>query len=103
MPMSLIKIASRSDLPAEGKVREFQAGEKMVCVACVGGRYSALDNHCLHRGGPLGQGVIEKGKVVCPWHAWEFDATTGQIGHNPAAKVATYRLTVEGDDVFVEV
>jgi nitrite reductase/ring-hydroxylating ferredoxin subunit len=101
--MPLIKIARRSDLPAEGGVREFQAGEKMICVACVGGRYSALDNRCLHRGGPLGQGVIEKGKIVCPWHGWEFDACTGQSSRNPSARVARYSLRFEGEDVFVEV
>ncbi|MBZ5521621.1 MAG: Rieske (2Fe-2S) protein [Acidobacteriia bacterium] len=101
--MPVIKIACRQDLPEEGKVREFQAGDKTICVACVGGRFSALENQCPHRGGPLGQGVIEKGKVVCPWHGWEFDAATGQVGHNPAARIATYPLTVEGEDVFVEI
>ena len=101
--MPLIKIARRADLPPEGSVREFRAGGKMICVACVGGRFSALDNHCLHHGGPLGQGTIEKGKVICPWHGWEFDACTGQVGHNPAARIAMYPLIFEGEDVFVEV
>ena len=101
--MPLIKIASRAELPAEGTVKEFKSGLRMFCIACVGGKFSALDNHCLHWGGPLGQGVIRKGKVVCPWHAWEFDARTGQLGKDPTMRVATYPLKIEGDDVFIEI
>ena len=101
--MPLIKIARRSELPEEGKVREFKAGEKMVCVACVNGAFSALDNQCAHRGGPLGQGVIEKCKIVCPWHGWEFDAGTGLTSRRPHGKVAVYPITIEGEDVFVEI
>ena len=101
--MALIKIARRAELPEEGKVREFKAGSRMFCVACVDGEYFALDNVCLHLGGPLGQGVIHKGKIVCPWHGWEFDARTGQLGKDPGNKIATYVLKIEGEDVLVEV
>lgn len=98
-----VRIASRAELPAPGEAKEFECGEKQICVANVGGEISALDNVCVHRGGPLGQGVIEDGKVVCPWHGWQFDAKTGAVGHNPSAKIATYPLKFEGDDVLVEV
>lgn len=101
--MPFIKIASRAELPEEGKVREFKSGSRMFCVACVDGQYFALDNVCLHLGGPLGQGVVQKGKIVCPWHGWEFDARTGQPGKDPGNKVATYALKIEGDDVWIEV
>jgi nitrite reductase (NADH) small subunit len=101
--MPFIKIASRAELPEEGKVREFKSGSRMFCIACVHGQYSALDNHCLHRGAPLGQGVIKNGKIVCPWHRWEFDARTGQLGKASERKVATYTVKIEGDDVLVEI
>jgi nitrite reductase (NADH) small subunit len=97
------RIASRAELPPEGEAREFEAGEKTICVAQVEGALCALDNVCLHRGGPLGQGTIEDGKLVCPWHAWQWDPKTGQAAHNPGARVATYPIKVEGDDVLVDV
>ena len=31
--------------------------------------YGALDNRCPHQGGPLGDGQIENGYLICPWHA----------------------------------
>ena len=61
-----------------------------------------MDNVCLHRGGPLGQGVIEGDKLVCPWHGWLWDPKTGEAVHNRAAKISVYPIRVEGDAVIVE-
>ena len=59
----LTKLTTQSELPAEGEAREFPCGDKVICVANVNGTISAMDNVCLHRGGPLGQGVIEGDKA----------------------------------------
>ena len=102
-PMAtFVRIALVAELPPDGEAHEFTAGEKTVCVANCEGTLSAMDNVCLHRGGPLGQGVIEEGKVICPWHGWQYDPKTGAVGHNSTAKVAVYPIKVEGDDVMVE-
>src|SRR5260221_5526205 len=60
---TLIKIAVRSELPACGRVREFMASGRMLCVANIDDNIYATDNACLHWGGPLGQGRIEDGKI----------------------------------------
>lgn len=62
-----------------------------------------MDDVCPHRGGPLGQGIIEDGKIICPWHAWAFDVKTGIAVHTPNAKVEVYDVKIEGDDVLVKV
>lgn len=100
--MPLTRIASKSDLPIEGQAKEFTLAGKVICVANVGGEFSAMDNVCLHRGGPLGQGMVEDGKIVCPWHGWQYDPKTGEVGHNPNARVAVYPLTIEGEEVFID-
>jgi nitrite reductase/ring-hydroxylating ferredoxin subunit len=41
--------------------------------------------------------------LVCPWHAWEFDCVTGESDFLPAAKLKTYPVTVDGDDVLIEI
>jgi nitrite reductase (NADH) small subunit len=97
-----VRLAGKSELPPAGEAREFPCGEKMVCVANVSGTISAVDNVCLHRGGPLGQGIVDGDKIVCPWHGWQFNASTGEAGHNPAAKVKAYPIKVEGDDVLID-
>ncbi len=98
------RICSRAELPAEGEAKEFAAaGGRALCVARVGGEVTAMDNECPHNGGPLAEGMIEEGKVICPWHAWAFDRHTGMAEHNSAAKVDVFEIKVDGDDVLVKV
>ncbi|MCI0351773.1 MAG: Rieske (2Fe-2S) protein [Acidobacteriales bacterium] len=99
---TFVKIGSKADLPGPGEAKEFPVGDKVVCVANVDGNISAMDNVCIHRGGPLGQGIIEGDKLVCPWHGWQYDPKTGAAAHNPAAKVKVYPIKLEGNDVLVE-
>ena len=98
-----VRLASESELPPEGEVKEFPCGGKMICVANVNGTISAIDNVCLHQGGPLGEGTIEGGKVVCPWHGWQYDPRTGQAVQNPNAKLAVYPIKIEDGEVVVEI
>ena len=100
--MPFVKLASQSELPAANEAKEFSCGDKMICVANVNGEISAMDNVCLHRGGPLGEGMIEAGKVICPWHGWAWDPKTGEA-HTPGAKIAVYPLKIEGDGVLIEI
>jgi nitrite reductase (NADH) small subunit len=100
---TFIKLTTQSELPEEGEAKEFRGGDKMICVANVNGAISAMDNVCLHRGGPLGQGTIEGNKLVCPWHGWQWDPKTGEAVQNPSAKVAVYPLRIENGDVLVEI
>ena len=89
-------------MPAEGEAKEFNCGGKEVCVARVDGSLFAMDNVCPHRGGPLAQGVIDEGKLICPWHGWQFEIATGKSVQVPDTGVVVYKLSVEGEDVFVE-
>lgn len=102
MPETL-KIASKNDIPAENEAKEITIGDRVICLANVNGALTAMDNVCIHRGGPLGQGVVEGGKIVCPWHGWQYDPKSGAASHNPAAKVKVYPVRIEGDDVLIEV
>lgn len=61
-----------------------------------------MDNACAHRGGPLGEGLLEGTVVRCPWHGWRWDVTTGASTNNPAIRVASFPLTVENGEVLAE-
>ena len=100
---TVVKLTSESNLPGPNEAKEFPCAGKDICVANVNGSYTAMDNVCLHRGGPLGEGLIENGKLVCPWHAWAWDPNTGEAAHNPSAKVAVYPLKIDNGDVLVEI
>jgi nitrite reductase/ring-hydroxylating ferredoxin subunit len=55
-----------------------QAGERCYALANVGGQLYAVDNNCPHLGGPLSKGVLNGTVVTCPWHAWQWDVTSGR-------------------------
>ena len=101
MGNDLVRICGVNDLPAEGGVCEVQAGKLALCVAKLNGKIFALDNECPHEGGPLGEGVLEDGKVVCPWHGYAFDLNTGASDGDLLARVV--EVTVEGGDVLAKV
>lgn len=67
-----------------------------------GGKYYAMDDKCVHRGASLGEGSLERDRVTCPWHAWEFNVKTGKCYTMDEAAQKTYPVKVEGDNVWVD-
>ena len=65
------------DALADGRVMTVTAGRASLALTRCNDRYGALDNHCPHQGGPLGEGSIEKGWLRCPWHGYDYDPITG--------------------------
>lgn len=94
------KVASVGEV-GEGQARVVEVDGRSIAVFNVAGQFYAIDNVCPHRGGPLGEGDVEGKIVVCPWHAWRWDVTTGANANNPAVRVACYPVTVEGGSIFV--
>ena len=98
-----LRLGSLAEMPAEGTAQEFTCGDKICCVTRVGGRLSAMDNVCPHRGGPLGTGVVDNGMLICPWHGWQFDPATGRAIQVPNTGVEVYPVSIEGNDVFIDI
>ena len=98
-----LKLCNRAELPAEGNAKEFSAAGATLCVAMIHGKPLALDNVCPHHGGPLAEGTIEGGKVICPWHQWEFDLATGAASDGSDTKAVSYALRLDGDNVLVQI
>lgn len=97
-----VKVASTSDIPA-GEGRCFELKDHQVAIFNVDGIFYALENVCPHQGGPLGEGELDGKTVTCPWHAWDFDVTTGENSEDPDEKQETFEVKVDGDDVLVAV
>lgn len=86
---------------AQGMGKVVEINGRAIALFYTNGQYYALDNFCPHKGGPLGEGVVVGTTAICPWHRWPFDVTTGNCMINPAAKVETFEVKVEGDDILV--
>ena len=95
-----------ADLP-EGRVKTVSARNIYLCLSHFDGQWAAMDNHCPHQGGPLGEGTIERGVddacwIRCPWHGWDFDPLTGKPpgGHEDQGQ-KMYPVEVRNGEVFI--
>jgi len=101
--MAFIRAAKLSEIKP-GTIHEVEVGGRTIALANVAGNFHAIDNACLHQGGPLGEGDLEGAVVTCPWHGWQFDLTSGKIVQDPSAPgVACYQVQVAGDEILVNV
>ncbi len=97
-----IKVADTSDVPP-GTGAVIEVDGRPIAVFNVNGEYFALDNTCLHRGGPLGEGFVDSANctVQCPWHGWIYSLRTGEATFIQGAKVEKFEVLVEGEEIKV--
>jgi nitrite reductase/ring-hydroxylating ferredoxin subunit len=94
-------VLAEADL-AEGKLTRAEAGGVPLVLYRDAARITAITATCTHVGGPLDEGTVEDGCVVCPWHGSHFELATGQVVHGPATDDArSYETRVEGGRVLV--
>jgi nitrite reductase (NADH) small subunit len=80
----------------EGKTFEI-AGLRVAVFRTRGGKLYATQAVCPHKGGPLADGVVGGGTVVCPLHGYKYDLESGQpLGHSCPA-LQTYRAELRAD------
>lgn len=123
--MARIVLGKRSEIPPGGRkiIVPFR-GRAGIGVFNVGGEFFALRNICPHKRGPLCTGEVagrssthappsvtagyvgyeRDGEIIrCPWHAWQFDIKTGECLVDPAMRVKTYPIRVDGDELVVDI
>ena len=112
-------VVARVEEFEEGGRRIVRHGKVEVGVFRSGGRYYALPNVCAHQFGPLCEGTVsgtlvaneetgwrrawvQEGEIlICPWHALEFDLTTGRCLAYPTVKLRQFPVRIEGEHVVV--
>src|SRR5204862_2858073 len=93
------KVAELDELP-EGRVKTVVAGRKSLALTRYEGAYGALDNHCPHQGGPLGEGSIENGLLRCPWHGYDYSPLTGTPPPGFTDAPACFPVEVRADGIY---
>ena len=90
------------DQVPEGQGRCFIVnGEEIAVFRTRSGRLFAVENQCPHRRGPLAEGVIGEGKVLCPLHGHKFDLASGR-GNEPLECVAVFKVWQKNGQMLVE-
>jgi nitrite reductase (NADH) small subunit len=67
-----------------------------------GDRYFAAQRRCVHRGGDLAEGIVSRGHLICPQHAWRFSTATGCHAEASEYCLVTYPVRIVGDQIEVD-
>ena len=62
-----------------------------------------MRNYCLHRAGPVCTGPLEGDTLICPWHGYQYDVTSGQLLMDPSVKLEGYPVEIRNDNVYVRI
>jgi nitrite reductase/ring-hydroxylating ferredoxin subunit len=99
---NVVRICAKSDVAADS-VKAFPVGDKMLAVYNIGGTYYATDDECTHAAASLADGLLDGDVIECCMHMGSFRVTTGEVVDPPCeVPLRTYKVQLEGDDVFVD-
>lgn len=100
MPGAFIEVGRIADfIPGKGRMVTVEG--RHVAVFRLGDDFFALDNMCLHRGGPICDGLIDNGVVTCPWHFWSYEIKTGTMVQDPRVGLSKHDVRIDGDQLAV--
>jgi thiamine pyrophosphate-dependent acetolactate synthase large subunit-like protein/nitrite reductase/ring-hydroxylating ferredoxin subunit len=85
-----------------GHVTTVVVDGRAICLTRTEEGYGALDNRCPHQGGPLGDGHIENGYVICPWHGYEYHPCTGTPPPGFVDAAHPYPVEERGGELWVQ-
>jgi len=97
----LVDVCALADMP-DGRARIVSLGSERVAVFRFDHKLAAISNVCQHQNGPLGEGRVLNGCVVCPWHGYEYRPETGASPPPFTERVSTFRLQLRGDRVLID-
>jgi nitrite reductase/ring-hydroxylating ferredoxin subunit/DMSO/TMAO reductase YedYZ heme-binding membrane subunit len=96
-----VDVCAVAQIP-EKRARIVCASGERIAVFKYDGKLSAISNVCQHQNGPLGEGKIIGGCVVCPWHGYEYRPDTGAAPPPFTEAVPTFRVRVVDGRVQVD-
>ena len=101
--MAKVRVASVDQIPIE-TLKGVKADQTDICLAhAEDGNFYAINDVCTHENFLLSGGELFGLDVECPQHGSRFNLVTGKVTGLPAVIPAiAYPLTVEGQDIYVE-
>ena len=88
------------DLPS-GHGKTVSVGDTAIAVFHINGGFYAIDDACTHEDAPLGDGTVEGTTVVCPYHDWVYEITTGACHTDPSRPVGCFATKTHDGCVWV--
>lgn len=96
-----INLGNINDIPLGQGICYVVKGEEIAVFRSRDGCIFAIENRCPHRQGPLCEGIVGGGKVICPLHGHKFDLTTGQ-GSEPRECIKVFKAWEKDQNIMLE-
>jgi nitrite reductase (NADH) small subunit len=101
--MAFVPVAAADEITVGQGMFVEREGVALAVFNAGAGRFYACSAVCPHEDGPLAEGWLEGTSVVCPWHGFDFDLTTGACGVDVDLSVPVYATRVRDGLVEVDV
>jgi nitrite reductase (NADH) small subunit len=96
----LVNLGSVEKIPKGQGFCFIVEGEEIAVFRQRDGKFFATQNRCPHKNGPLSDGLIGAGQVICPLHSKKFDLATGR-GPEPQHCLKTYSVQEANGEVHL--
>jgi len=83
-----------SEVPLGGMLR-VDLDDQSFIVTNVDQRLAVFRNECVHQGMTLDGGMIDDGVLVCPWHGFRYEASSGECISAPGAQLPQVPMRIE--------
>lgn len=97
----MVFAAKLSEVPNFGKKLVEVNGQQILLINQKG-TIHAFENECPHQGAPMLSSIVKDDYISCPRHGYRFQLDTGVCKAMPEFVLKVYPVTIQGDDIMVE-
>lgn len=95
-----VPVARVEELPSDRPLAVTLSGERVaVCLTDAG--VTAVSGVCQHQNGPLTEGRLRGGCLVCPWHGYEYRPSDGRSPEPFTERIPTFRVRIESEQIWI--
>ncbi len=102
MADNVVRVCAKTDVAPE-TAQAFDVDDRRLAVFNLGGRFYVTDDECTHASASLADGILEGDVIECAVHLGAFHIPTGVVKAPPCSvALRTYKVVLQGDDVFAD-
>ena len=98
-----VTIYNAAELPQDRPVTVRVNERDLALVRCtLASLPHVVDNRCPHRGGQLGDGVLQGENIICPLHGYDYDLHSGISRYDTTERIGVYPVRVHRGAIQVD-
>jgi ethylbenzene dioxygenase ferredoxin component len=102
MADNVVRVCSQAEI-APDTVKAFEVGDLRLAVYNIGGTFYVTEDECTHASASLADGMLDGDVIECSMHFGAFHVPTGEVRAAPCSvALRTYKVELQGDDIFVD-